>query len=181
MPSTDVPFHQLSYEDVPRMYEVGVLGDEDRVELLDGVLVDVVGPTPEHSGAVAWLNRHFVVGAPEHEVRVQDLLVVEGGFFLPDLMVVEPLPRDRRPATAWLVVEVSVTPQSHDAWKAGRYAGVGVAEYWIVDLPARVVRVHRQPAPDGYELVAIHREGERVETPVGAPAVEVSELLGPGQ
>lgn len=178
MSTADAPVHRLTYEDVMRMFAAGVFRDLDRVELVDGLLVDVPRPSPEHSGAVSWLNRHFVMGAPELETRVQDILIVEGGFFVPDLMVIHPTPRDRHPATGELVVEVSVTTQRHDAWKASRYSGAGVREYWIVDLPARVVRVHRQPGPDGYELIAIHREGERIEAPAGAPVIDVGELLG---
>jgi Uma2 family endonuclease len=178
MPSTDAPVHRLSYEDVMRMVEAGVLRDEDRVELIDGVLVDVPQVSPEHSGAVAWLTRHFVGATGEREVRIQDLLLVKGGFVMPDLMVVDPLPRDRHPATALLVVEVSVSTLRHDRWKAGRYAGAAVGEYWIVDPTARTLTVHRVPGPGGYGQIDIHRDGGRVETSVGAPPVDVSELLG---
>ena len=161
------------------MVEAGVLRDEDRVELIDGVLVDMPRVSPGHSGAVAWLNRHFAGATGEREVRIQDLLLVEGGFFIPDLMVIDPLPRDRHPSTALLVVEVSVTTQLHDHWKAGRFARAAVDEYWIVDPTSRVVTVHRAPGRDGYGQIDIHRDGDRVETPVGAPPVDVSELLGP--
>jgi hypothetical protein len=46
MLSTDAPVHRLSYEDVMRMVEAGVLRDEDRLELIDGVLVDVTPRAP---------------------------------------------------------------------------------------------------------------------------------------
>jgi Uma2 family endonuclease len=179
MPSTDAPVHRLSYEDVMRMVEAGVLRDEDRLELIDGVLVDVTPPSAAHSAIVAWLTRHFAGAVGEREVRIQDLLLVEGGFLMPDLMVVDPLPRDRHPATALLVVEVAATTQRHDRWKAGRCAGASVAEYWMVDTAARAVIGHRSPGPNGYEQLAVHGDGDRVETPVGAPPVDVSELLGP--
>jgi Uma2 family endonuclease len=175
----DTQFHRLSVDDVYRMVEAGVLREEDRVELIDGVLVDMTRPSPEHSAAVAWLTRHLVGAAGEREVRVQDVLLVEGGFLVPDVMVIDPLPRDRHPSTAALVIEVAVTTHRHDAWKAGRYTRAGIAEYWIVDLPARTVTVHRRPANDGYLQTTRHGDGERIETPVGAPAVEVSALVGP--
>jgi Uma2 family endonuclease len=53
MPSTETPLHRLSVEDVFRMVEAGVLREEDRVELIDGVLVDVTPPSPSHSSIVA--------------------------------------------------------------------------------------------------------------------------------
>lgn len=175
----EAPVHPLSIEDVNRMRESGVLGPEDRVELIDGVLVDVVGPTPPHSAVVEWLNRHFVTGLPGHAVRVQDILREEEGWFVPDLLVVDPVPRDRHPFTARLVVEVAVSTQRHDAWKAHRYARASAEEYWIVDVPARVLRVHRDPGETGYARVSDFRDGDSVQALLGAPPVDVTELLGP--
>jgi Uma2 family endonuclease len=179
MPSTETPFHRLSVEDVFRMVEAGVLREEDRVELIDGVLVDMTPPSPSHSAIVAWLNRHFAPAVAEREVRVQDLLLVEGGFVMPDLMVIDPIPRDRHPSTAALVVEVGVTTQRHDAWEAGRYAAAGVDEYWLVVVPERTTMVHRAPGARGYAEVTSYSDGDRIPTPVGAPPVEVGALLGP--
>ena len=52
-------------------------------------------------------------------------------------------------------------------------------DYWIVDLAARAVEVHRRPLAGVYEEVVTYRDGDSV-TPLapGAPAVVVSELLG---
>lgn len=174
---TQAPVHRLSYEDVMRMVEAGVLRDEDRVELVDGVLVDMSPLGPEHSAIVAWLTRHFVAAAGGHEVRVQDLLLVQGGFLMPDLMVIDRPPRHQHPVTALLVVEVAVTTQRHDSWKAARYARAQVGEYWIVDVPARALSVHRQPGPDGYGQIAVRRDGDLLANPVGVP-VDVTKLLG---
>lgn len=179
MLDTELPLHRLSVEDVFRMAEVGIFAEGTRVELIDGVLVDMISPSPEHSGAVSWLTRHFVGGSTRQEVRVQDLLLVEGGFVLPDLMVIERLARDRHPSTALLVVEVSVSTLRHDTAKATRYARAAVDEYWLVDLPARVVRVHSEVRPDGYLHVDAHRDGAVLAAPGGAADVVVSQLLGP--
>jgi Uma2 family endonuclease len=179
MLSEATPCHRLSVDDVYRMVDAGVLQEDDRVELIDGVLVDVSPPSAEHSAAVAWLTRHFVGAVGDREVRVQDLLLVEGGFLIPDLMVVDPLPRDRHPSTAALVVEVAVTTHRHEAWQAQRYARAGVDEYWIVDLPGRALTVSSRPRADGYEQTAQHGDGHRIGNSVGAPVVEVSTLLGP--
>ena len=170
--------HRLSVDDVYRMVDAGVLQEEDRVELIDGVLVDVSPPGTEHSGAVAWLTRHFVRASDEREVRVQDVLLIEGGFVLPDLMVIDPMPRDRHPSTAVLVVEVAVTTQRHDVWKAERYARAGVGEYWLVDLPAAAVSVHRKPGDKGYGEIARYGESDRITPLFDAPDVEVRALLG---
>lgn len=160
------------------MVEVGVLREEDRVELVDGVLVDVSPPGPAHSEIVAWLTRHFVGAVGQREVRVQDLLLVEGGFLMPDLMVIDTLPRGRQPSTAALVIEVAVTTQRYDAAKSQRYAGAAVSEYWIVDGPKRGVDVHRRPSPNGYSEIKRYGDGEQIATEVAASPVDVSALLG---
>lgn len=41
------------------MVEAGVFAENDPVELIDGVLVDMVPTAAEHDGAMAWLNRHL--------------------------------------------------------------------------------------------------------------------------
>lgn len=174
----DPALHRLSVEDVNRMAEFGVLRKEDRVELIDGVLVDVSRPGPEHSAIVAWLTRHFVVGCPGWDVRLQDVLLVAGGFLSPDLVVAEPLPRDRHPATAALVVEVSVTTLRHDTAKAPRYARAEVGEYWIVDVERRCVVVHTEPGSDRYTRTTVHGEEAVLRAPAGAPPVAVADLLG---
>src|SRR5215213_7695756 len=110
MASVTVPIHRLSVEDVYRMVEIGVLEENDRVELVEGVLVDMVPIGAEHDGAVAWLNRHFSrVDTESWEVRIQSMLLVAGGYLLPDLTIVDRLPRDTLPSTAHLVIEVAQT------------------------------------------------------------------------
>lgn len=175
----DPALHRLSVEDVYRMVDAGILGETDRVELIDGVLVDVSPPGPEHSTLVSRLTRHFVMGCPDWDVRIQDVLLVEGGFVLPDLVVVERLARDRHPATAALVVEVSITTLRHDIAKARRYARAGVGEYWLVDVARRSATVHEEPGPEGYRRTVLHGDGGVLPAPAGAPAVVLGELLGP--
>lgn len=179
MLQTEPQVHRLTVDDVQGMVAAGILDESSRVELLDGVLYDVSPPGPAHAGTVSWLNRHFSRGLDDHEVRVQDVLLVAGGFVSPDLIVVERLPRDRLPDTAELVVEVAVTTHRHDTAKAARYARDQVREYWIVDLPGRRVRVHRRPTPEGFDEQFVAHDGERLQPLVGGPAVDVTELLGP--
>ena len=135
---------------------------------------------PEHGGAVTWLNTHFArVGSPAWQVRVRCTLLVAGGYLLPDLTLVEPLPRTQQPTSALLVVEVAQTAQARDRDKARDYAAADVPEYWIVDLAARDVTVHRSPMAGIYEEVVAYVDGESVRLILAdAPPVPISELLG---
>jgi Uma2 family endonuclease len=174
------PVHRLSVEDVYRMVEAGVLDEDDRIELVQGVLIDMVPLGAEHDGAVAWLTKRFArIDGPAWEVRVQSTLLIDGGYLLPDVIVVEPLPRSRQPTTALLVIEVAQTSQSRDREKARDYASADVPEYWIVDLAARKVIVHRRPLAGAYDEVATYADGERLQPLLdGVPPLAVSELLG---
>ena len=174
----DAPLHRLSLDDVERMFEVGILSPETRVELLDGVLVDMSPASPEHSAIVSWLNRHFATSDGPWEVRVRDTLLIDAGFVLPDVMVIDPVPRDRLPASALLVIEVSVTTLRYDTAKAERYARNDVGEYWIVDAAARTLIVHRAARGGRYTRVTRHGDGESAQPPVGGLSVNVSELFG---
>ena len=180
MASTAAPIHRLSVEDVYRMVEAGVLEENDRVELVEGVLVDMVPIGAEHAGALVWLNRHFTrVDTKAWEVRVQDMLLVAGGYLLPDLTLVAPMRRSTLPATAHLVVEVAQTSQARDREKARDYAAAGVPEYWIVDLPGRTVHVHRHPLAGAYQEHTTFADGASIEPLLAdAPAVDASALLG---
>jgi Uma2 family endonuclease len=172
--------HRLSVEDVYAMVAAGVLDEDDRIELVEGVLVDMVPIGAEHDAAVGWLSDRFQrIQDRTWWVRVQSTLLVRGGYVLPDLIVIEPLPRSQQPTTALLVVEVAQTSHARDREKARDYAAVDVPEYWIVDLPGRNVTVHRRPLAGRYEDVVTHADGKSLQPLVdGAPVVSISELLG---
>ncbi len=163
------------------MVEAGILDEDARVELVDGVLVDMSPISPEHSGAVAWLNRHFTLASGDAwEVRIQDQLVLRDGrdFVQPDLILIEPAPRSQLATTALLVVEVAHTSQRRDREKARGYAEAGVPDYWLVDLVAETVTVLRDPGPDGYRTETAHGPADELTALAGAPPVSVAALLG---
>ena len=173
--------HRLTFDDVMRMVEAGILDEDSRVELVDGVLVEMSPISPEHSGAVAWLNRHFSrVPGDVWEVRVQDQLVLKDGrsFVQPDLILIEPAPRTALATTALLVVEVAKTSQRRDEEKATDYAAAGVPEYWLVDLVGETVTVYRDPCPVGYRSVTVRDPTDELSPLVDAPPVSVAALLG---
>jgi Uma2 family endonuclease len=148
-----VPRHRLTVADYHRLAEAGILGEDDRVELLQGQLVDMSPVGPRHALAVDALTELlFAAVTPPARVRVQNPVALDIGTQPnPDIAVV------RRPWTGYphahpgpadifLIVEVSDSSLSVDLGaKQTLYALAGVREYWIVDLTADVVRVHRGP------------------------------------
>lgn len=180
MISVAAPVHRLSVEDVYRMVEAGVLAESERVELVEGVLVDMVPIGAEHDGAMAWLTRHFAGAATDDwEVRIQSMLLVGDGYLLPDLSLVAPLDRSTLPTAAHLVIEIAQTSHARDREKARDFAGCEIPEYWIVDLPARSVTVHREPVAGAYQQLTTFGDGASIQPLLaGAPAVDVTALLG---
>jgi Uma2 family endonuclease len=172
--------HRFSVEEVMALSDAGFLDDECRYELVDGVLIEMMGPaSPRHAAVVEWLSRHFVIAAGEKfGVRIQDyLLTADRGFRSPDLIVIDPVGRDRLPDTALIVIEVAQTSRSRDVGKAAVYAAGGVAEYWIVDVDRDEVLVHRSPSASAYASVERFTPGDTIVPLIDLPPVDVAALL----
>ena len=68
-----VPRHRLTLDEYHRLGEAGILGEDDRVELLEGQLMDMSPIGPRHALAVDALNELLVVAvAGRAGVRVQN-------------------------------------------------------------------------------------------------------------
>jgi Uma2 family endonuclease len=77
------------------------------------------------------------------------------------------------------VIEVAQTSQARDLAKARDYAAADVPEYWIVDLLARSVIVHRHPLAGAYQDVTTFADGAAIKPLLAdAPTVDVTALLG---
>jgi Uma2 family endonuclease len=145
----------LTADEVLRMVEVGILSDDERVELLHGVLTAVSPQSEEHVAVLQRLQRWLapMVVAGTHDVRVQVPLAVPDRTSLPepDVAVVE---RDdsclAHPRSALLVIEVAVSSLRTDTRiKPPLYAAARVPELWVVDVAARRVAVFTEPRDDG--------------------------------
>jgi Uma2 family endonuclease len=169
--------HRLSTAEYGRMVDTGAL-EGLRIELLDGLLVDMSPQGEPHARVIQKLMRLCV--ARIDLLRVQmPLAVAEGWVPEPDVALVEHGPDPTRwPSAALLTVEVAVSSQAVDRRKAVVYARAGVPRYWLVDLPTGVVLCHAEPTEDGYGVIA-RLAGEDVLDP-GVDGVEtttVAELL----
>lgn len=173
------------------LVEKGVFGPEDRIELLDGLLVVAEPKSTWHVAAVRLvelaLMRAFGDG---WDVRTQAPVALDDASEPePDVAVVRGGPRDyllEHPSEPVLVVEVSLTSLAFDRdHKASLYARAGRPEYWIVNLVDRVLEVRREPAPLSsapygwdYRSVTVLESGDTV-TPLAAPGarIAVADLL----
>lgn len=171
-----------------RLVDEGVIDPDDRVELLDGVIVSMSPQNPTHAFVLSVLTRcldtlvrttAFVRG--QMPLDVSDESVPE-----PDLAVVPGTEADyieRHPTRALLVVEVASRSLAADRLTKGRiYASGSVDEYWIVNLRNRCVEVHRSPLPGARRFadVRVLGSGEMLDL-VAFPGITlaVDDLLPP--
>ena len=177
------PPHKRWTRDECAVLEKAGLLDLQRYELLEGELVLKTKKNHPHMRAVlllvAWLRQiygqNFVVQEPAIDVRPEDNPSSEPE---PDAIVLSrsflELTSRARPEELLLVAEVSSgTTLAFDLTaKARLYARAGIAEYWVLDLDARLLIVHRNPAEGIYRSISAYAEDELVST-LSAAATEV--------
>lgn len=164
----DRPVRPLTADEVLRMVEAGLLSEDERVELLHGVLTAVSPKSPAHEAVktrlIAWLSAGVAAG--RYLVRVEAPIAVPDPTSLPepDLAVVAPgIDVRRHPATALLVIEVALTSQRVDTQiKPALYAAARIPEFWVVDVPARRVVVHTEPSDGRFAVVRAVPAPERL-------------------
>lgn len=175
-PETFRPLKRAEYD---RMVALGLFQDE-RVELLEGVLVKMSPQDAPHTSTISKLDRllqrYF---ADRAEVRVQAPLAVSGESEPePDIAIVALGDYDtEHPSTAHLVIEVADSSLRRDRKKAALYARAGVPEYWIVNLEKRSVEIYTAPDGDRYAESRTLTTGEL--RPAGFPdlAIVIADIL----
>jgi Uma2 family endonuclease len=176
----------FAVEQYHRLIDAGLLGEDERVELIHGEIVDDMPIGDPHMACVKRLNRAFNrLYAARALVSIQDPIRLADSEPEPDAMLLA-LRADfygsgkPRPADAYLVVEVADRSFADDRdTKGPLYAANGVAEYWIVNLNDDTVHVYRGPRPDGtYTSVEQFTHGATL-TVAALPgvAVAVADLL----
>jgi Uma2 family endonuclease len=180
----DIVRHRFTVEEYHRMVEVGLLSEDDRVELIDGEIVEMTPIGWRHANCVNDLNMllaRFAQG--RYVVSVQNPITIsEHGEPQPDLVLLKRRPRGRLPAAedVALVIEVSDTTLAYDRdVKLPRYAQAGVPEFWIVDLEGRRIESHSAPSAEGYRVSREFGPGEQARSEsVEGLALPVDEILG---
>ena len=184
----EVRIRPITVAEYYRMGEAGIIGPDERVELLDGQLIAMPPIGPPHGYSVGQLDAYF-----QQRYAGRAWVSVQGPVTLdaisepqPDVML-SALPAQRyavahpTPDEALLVVEVAQSSLSYDRGRKLRaYARRKVPEYWIVDLRHEQVDVYREPAGEGYAAHHVARRGDAV-APLAFPddAVPVDEILPP--
>jgi Uma2 family endonuclease len=150
----------FTVDEYERMVEAGILGEDDRVELLDGEIVEMSPIGSRHAACVNRLNRLLarVVGN-QAIVSIQNpIRLGRRSELQPDLALLQPradfyAQAHPEPEDVLLVIEVADTTQTIDRErKLPLYAKAGIVQVWLVDLAAEVIDDYRMPGAAGYRL-----------------------------
>lgn len=170
------------------MGEAGILREDDRVELIDGEIVQMTPIGSAHAACVKRLMHLFVRALADRAiVSVQDPIAIpRGSEPQPDLALLRPRADFYRgghpqPADVWLVVEVADSSLAYDrAVKLPLYARAGIPEVWLVDLSGDTVEVLRRPAAGRYGETQRRQRSERLGCEAFPDtAFSVDDVLGP--
>jgi Uma2 family endonuclease len=170
-----------------RMADAGILTPQDRVELIDGEIIEMSPIGNRHLGCVNGANAAFsaafrgkAVVSVRNPLRLNNYTEPE-----PDVVLLKPRQdayRRKRPVAedALLVLEVADTTLVYDRTvKVPRYAAAGIPEVWIEDLENDVILVFRDPEGNSYKsILRLKRDASVSVQAFPVVIFKVDELLG---
>lgn len=155
-----------------RMIHTGILTEDDRVELIEGLIVDKMPHNPPHDGTLTRIQRRLARQLSEDWlIRVQCAITIRKSEPEPDLAIVKGpedvyFTRHPGPRDIALLIEVADTTLEGDRQDKGRmYASARIPVYWIVNLNERQVEVYTEPKggkSPAYRLRTDHRLDAKV-------------------
>ena len=186
--NVSLPRYRLTVEDYHRMAEAGILGEEDRVELIEGELIQMPPIGAKHAEVVDYINDVFSrqVG-DDKRVRIQNpVQLSDYGELYPDVTIL----RKRRyfdahpgPDDVLLIMEVSDSTLAYDRdIKVPLYAAHGILEVWLINIKERCIEIYRNPSPEKRRYQSIQRIERGAITAANVPevALSLSELFPGG-
>ena len=173
--------HKLSVEDYHKLGAAGILTEDNRVELINGELIDMAPIGSLHASVVSTLSMFFArhVGDRAIVSTQNPVILPPDSEPQPDIALLKPRADRYRNALptatdAMLIIEAADTTLDYDRTiKLPRYASHGIPEMWIVDLQSRRVEVYREPGTDRYSQFVELRTGD-----VAAPSMLPTVTLG---
>jgi Uma2 family endonuclease len=191
MPSTaesvpEILLKRWTITDYHRMIASGVLTPDDRVELLDGQVIEMVPQDPPHASTTDEGSDYLkTLFAGRAKVRAQlPITLSEHSEPEPDIAVVridENRYRNRHPNAAdiFLLIEIADATLKRDrTYKAKLYAQADVPEYWVIDVNQRQLTVFRDPQNGMYQSEVVLLATDRI-APLAFPdiAIELQNLV----
>ena len=154
--------------DYYQLLETGTLIEGDRLELIDGEIIEMSPIGSRHAACVGHLTEELVQQSHgEWTVWVQNpVRFNEVTELVPDIALLKRRPdfyaeRHPTPADILLIIEVADTSMKHDRdTKIPLYARAGIREVWLIDLSRREIMIYVQPVNGVYKGITTVRLGE---------------------
>ncbi|MHB8577665.1 MAG: Uma2 family endonuclease [Dehalococcoidia bacterium] len=178
----------FSVDEYYRMAEAGILNDDERVELIEGEIIQMPPIGSGHSGDVNRGNARFTGPlAGRAVVSIQNPVRLSShSELVPDLALLRPRAdfygeSHPGPADVLLIIEVSDSTLSYDRGrKLAAYAAAGIPEVWIEDVKGKRIVICRAPVDGEYAHMEIIGQDGSI-SPLAFPdlVLKVTDLLGP--
>ena len=174
--------HRLTVEDYYKMGEAGIFTEKDRVELIEGEIIDMVPIGSQHAYILNKLNRIFSRQILEEVlIRLQDPLRLDQyNEPEPDLALVTNQNYSAHhpgPADALLVIEVADSSLSYDIdIKTPLYARHHIPEVWVINLMDKKIHIFSDPANGAYQNTHEITTGKLSPTRVDSFVLDLEEL-----
>jgi Uma2 family endonuclease len=161
------PLRRFSVKQYHALASAGVLTEDDRVELLDGLIVEMPPIGPPHAYSVEHGDKDVIspLLPKGWHVRMQQPITLATSEPEPDLAVVRGAReryRKRHPRAGDVVLAIEFADKTlrRDRAKASIYAAAEIPQYWIVDLVRGQVEVYRDPRRQGKDGVPAYSKKE---------------------
>ncbi len=183
--AVQVSRRKISTGEYHRMIEAGILREDDRIELINGELLEMSPISSRHSAMVDKIKDWFIlqltgkaIVRAQNPILLDDLSEPE-----PDIAVVKYREdyyanEHPRPKDVWLIIEVSETSLEYDEEiKLPLYAEAGISNYWIVNLKSRKIKAYRDPSGKDYRIRELAKSGDHLPLDALELSVPVSTFL----
>ena len=170
-----VPRLRWTLAEFDRLAELGILTEDDRIELIGGELVPISPKGNRHENVKTLLSNWMYRRLP------QDLLLAvalgwrpnDENYLEPDILIFKSAPNPGRvsPSDVLLAIEIAVSSLAYDTGRKSEvYAMLGVPDYWVIDAVTLTTRVHREPSTAGYARITEVGRSETL-TPLKAASI----------
>ena len=160
--------HKLTVNDYHKIAEAGILTEDDRVELIEGELIDMAPIGSSHADYVDRLAELlFSQIGGKFRVRIQNPVQLDD-YSEPEPDIVIAKNRSYReahpgPQDILLLIEVADSTLKYDRdIKIPLYARCGIPEVWLIDVQNKRLEIHRQPSQEGYRQILLPASSESV-------------------
>jgi len=185
--AVEIARRRFTIEEFEQMIRAGVFEEDERIELIEGEIVEMAAIELPHMVCMARLQAMF------HEKLGRNAIVwVQNAIRMPS----NSRPQPNVALLKWrddfyagkhptaedvvLLIEVAESSLRYDRKiKAPRYAKAGIPEVWIVNLSKDIVEVYTTPGESGYENVRRAGRGESLPLPGSLNStISVDDIFG---